>query len=127
MYVCFRGRSFISYLDDLPLLKRRTDLPLRIPIVDKYKVEHSTNTTTTALMSVHMQDMGTVVMGRIESGVIQKASMLMLMPNKVVVVIYRIDTNGVVKKFCVGCRHWWRCLLSCLMMSMYLKHRVERQ
>ena len=33
-----RGPSFISYLDELPSLTRRTDLPLRMPIVDKYKV-----------------------------------------------------------------------------------------
>ncbi|XP_062508744.1 eukaryotic peptide chain release factor GTP-binding subunit ERF3A-like [Corticium candelabrum] len=60
----YRGPSFISYLDELPSLTRRTDLPLRMPIVDKYK------------------DMGTVVLGRVESGVIQKGSTLMLMPNK---------------------------------------------
>lgn len=34
----FRGLPFIPHLDSLPLFNRSTDGPVRLPIVDKYKV-----------------------------------------------------------------------------------------
>lgn len=52
------GLPFIPYLDNLPNFNRSVDGPIRLPIVDKYK------------------DMGTVVLGKLESGSIVKASSL---------------------------------------------------
>lgn len=34
----FRESPFINYLDDFPLIPRDDNGPLRMPIVDKYKV-----------------------------------------------------------------------------------------
>ncbi|KAE8579753.1 hypothetical protein XENTR_v10024168 [Xenopus tropicalis] len=58
------GLPFIPYLDSLPNFNRSVDGPVRLPIVDKYK------------------DMGTVVLGKLESGSICKGQQLTMMPNK---------------------------------------------
>ncbi|ELW67650.1 Eukaryotic peptide chain release factor GTP-binding subunit ERF3A [Tupaia chinensis] len=58
------GLPFIPYLDNLPNFNRSVDGPIRLPIVDKYK------------------DMGTVVLGKLESGSISKGQQLVMMPNK---------------------------------------------
>ncbi|XP_007498677.1 eukaryotic peptide chain release factor GTP-binding subunit ERF3A isoform X2 [Monodelphis domestica] len=58
------GLPFIPYLDNLPNFNRSVDGPIRLPIVDKYK------------------DMGTVVLGKLESGSICKGQQLVMMPNK---------------------------------------------
>uniref|UniRef100_A0A2K5EY15 G1 to S phase transition 1 n=1 Tax=Aotus nancymaae TaxID=37293 RepID=A0A2K5EY15_AOTNA len=58
------GLPFIPYLDNLPNFSRSVDGPIRLPIVDKYK------------------DMGTVVLGKLESGSICKGQQLVMMPNK---------------------------------------------
>ncbi|XP_073399001.1 eukaryotic peptide chain release factor GTP-binding subunit ERF3A isoform X2 [Dendrobates tinctorius] len=58
------GLPFIPYLDHLPNFNRSYDGPVRLPIVDKYK------------------DMGTVVLGKLESGSICKGQQLVMMPNK---------------------------------------------
>ncbi|XP_068100801.1 eukaryotic peptide chain release factor GTP-binding subunit ERF3A isoform X1 [Hyperolius riggenbachi] len=58
------GLPFIPYLDNLPSFNRSMDGPVRLPIVDKYK------------------DMGTVVLGKLESGSICKGQQLVMMPNK---------------------------------------------
>ncbi|XP_047920028.1 eukaryotic peptide chain release factor GTP-binding subunit ERF3A isoform X1 [Anser cygnoides] len=58
------GLPFIPYLDNLPNFNRSADGPIRLPIVDKYK------------------DMGTVVLGKLESGSICKGQQLVMMPNK---------------------------------------------
>ncbi|XP_077002608.1 eukaryotic peptide chain release factor GTP-binding subunit ERF3B [Tamandua tetradactyla] len=60
----YTGLPFISYLDNLPNFNRSIDGPIRLPIVDKYK------------------DMGTVVLGKLESGSIFKGQQLVMMPNK---------------------------------------------
>lgn len=60
----FRGPSFLDYLDVMPIMSRDFDGPFRMPIVDKYN------------------DMGTVVMGKVESGVAAKGKSLVLMPNR---------------------------------------------
>lgn len=60
----YNGLPFIPYLDNLPSFNRSYDGPVRLPIVDKYK------------------DMGTVVLGKLESGSICKGSQLVMMPNK---------------------------------------------
>uniref|UniRef100_A0A673WEM5 G1 to S phase transition 1 n=1 Tax=Salmo trutta TaxID=8032 RepID=A0A673WEM5_SALTR len=59
-----RGLPFIPHLDSLPSFSRITDGPVRLPIVDKYK------------------DMGTVILGKLESGFIAKAQQLVMMPNR---------------------------------------------
>ncbi|XP_010893863.2 eukaryotic peptide chain release factor GTP-binding subunit ERF3A [Esox lucius] len=60
----YTGLPFIPHLDSLPSFSRITDGPVRLPIVDKYK------------------DMGTVVLGKLESGSISKAQQLVMMPNR---------------------------------------------
>ncbi|XP_078519295.1 eukaryotic peptide chain release factor GTP-binding subunit ERF3A isoform X2 [Lissotriton helveticus] len=60
----YSGLPFIPYLDNLPNFNRSVDGPVRLPIVDKYK------------------DMGTVVLGKLESGSICKGQQLVMMPNK---------------------------------------------
>lgn len=61
----YRGSAFIPFIDDLPSMDRNVEGPFIMPIVDKYK------------------DMGTVVMGKVESGVAKKGYNLLVMPNKV--------------------------------------------
>uniref|UniRef100_A0A674CSZ0 G1 to S phase transition 1 n=1 Tax=Salmo trutta TaxID=8032 RepID=A0A674CSZ0_SALTR len=60
----YMGLPFIPHLDSLPSFNRITDGPVRLPIVDKYK------------------DMGTVILGKLESGSIAKAQQLVMMPNR---------------------------------------------
>lgn len=61
----YRGPAFIPFIDELPSLNRKTDGPFIMPIVDKYK------------------DMGTVLMGKVESGTARKGINLLVMPNRV--------------------------------------------
>lgn len=61
----FRGLPFIPFIDNLPSMNRKLDGPFIMPIVDKYK------------------DMGTVVMGKVESGECRKGQNLLIMPNRV--------------------------------------------
>lgn len=68
MYIicsCFRGDPFITFIDNLPSLNRKMDGPFLMPVLEKYK------------------DMGTVVMGKVESGEMRKGQSLLLMPNRV--------------------------------------------
>ncbi|KAG1661481.1 Eukaryotic peptide chain release factor GTP-binding subunit ERF3A [Nymphon striatum] len=60
----YRGPAFIPYIDDLPAMDRSQDGPYRMPIIDRYK------------------DMGTVVLGKVESGNTKKGQQLILMPNR---------------------------------------------
>lgn len=60
----YRGPSFLSYIDSLPPLNRPIEGPFRMPVVDKYK------------------DMGTVVLGKVESGSVKRGHQLLLMPNR---------------------------------------------
>lgn len=60
----YRGPAFIPFIDALPSLNRQYDGPFIMPIVDKYK------------------DMGTVVMGKVESGCARKGQNLLVMPNR---------------------------------------------
>lgn len=61
----YEGPGFIPFIDDLPSLNRNSEGPFIMPIVDKYK------------------DMGTVVMGKVESGIAKKGQNLLVMPNRV--------------------------------------------
>ncbi|KAL4240659.1 Eukaryotic peptide chain release factor GTP-binding subunit ERF3A [Mactra antiquata] len=68
----YRGPSFIQYLDGLPAISRALDKPFRMPIVDRYK------------------DMGTILIGKVESGVCQKNQSVLLMPNRLTVKIMQL-------------------------------------
>jgi peptide chain release factor subunit 3 len=54
-------------LDQIPLVDRKINGPVMMPISEKYK------------------DLGTIVVGKLESGRIKKGDSLLLMPNKVCV------------------------------------------
>ncbi|KAL3876303.1 hypothetical protein ACJMK2_034166 [Sinanodonta woodiana] len=60
----YRGPSLIDYLDSLPPISRAQDQPVRVPIVDRYK------------------DMGSILLGKVESGVVSRNQTLLLMPNR---------------------------------------------
>lgn len=68
----YNGPPLITYLDQLQELNRNADGPVRLPIVDRYK------------------DMGTLVLGKIESGTISRGQVLTLMPNKVQVEVMQL-------------------------------------
>lgn len=55
----------LNYLDNMPLVDRKSNAPLIMPISEKYG------------------DMGSVIVGKVESGRIRKGQNLLLMPNKV--------------------------------------------
>lgn len=61
----YQDIPFISFIDQLPTVHRNIDDRFIMPIVDKYK------------------DMGTVVMGKVESGLAKKGQNLIVMPNRV--------------------------------------------
>ncbi|KAF5369878.1 hypothetical protein D9758_001078 [Tetrapyrgos nigripes] len=60
----WNGSSFLEHLDNMPMVDRKTNAPLMMPVSEKYK------------------DMGTIIVGKIESGHIRKGDELLLMPNK---------------------------------------------
>ncbi|KAL4853614.1 Eukaryotic peptide chain release factor GTP-binding subunit ERF3B [Chlorella vulgaris] len=70
----YNGPALFELLDGIESTGRDPYLPFRMPIMDRYK------------------DMGTVVMGKSEAGVVKKGDSLMVMPNKVpvkVIAVYR--------------------------------------
>jgi len=71
----YTGLPFIPFIDSLPSLNRNADGPFILPIVDKYK------------------DMGTVIMGKVESGEAKKGQSLMLMPNRTNVTVDQLWTD----------------------------------
>uniref|UniRef100_A0A8C6KTJ1 G1 to S phase transition 1, like n=1 Tax=Nothobranchius furzeri TaxID=105023 RepID=A0A8C6KTJ1_NOTFU len=73
----YTGLPFIPHLDSLPNFNRPSDGPVRLPIVDKYK------------------DMGTVILGKLESGSISKAQQLVMMPNRHVVEVLSLLSDDV--------------------------------
>lgn len=58
------GPSLLGHLDTMPMVDRKINAPLMMPVTEKYK------------------DMGTVIVGKIESGHLRKGDTLTLMPNK---------------------------------------------
>ncbi|KAI6213499.1 Tr-type G domain-containing protein [Aphelenchoides besseyi] len=60
----YKGPCFLEFLDTLPVMDRAFDGPVRAIVADKYG------------------DMGTVVIGKIESGIIEKGQSVMVMPNR---------------------------------------------
>ncbi|XP_060749110.1 G1 to S phase transition 1, like isoform X2 [Tachysurus vachellii] len=73
----YTGLPFIPHLDSLPNFTRSSDGPVRLPIVDKYK------------------DMGTVILGKLESGCISKAQQLVMMPNRHTVEVLSLLSDDV--------------------------------
>ncbi|XP_072311696.1 eukaryotic peptide chain release factor GTP-binding subunit ERF3A isoform X1 [Eucyclogobius newberryi] len=73
----YTGFPFIPHLDSLPNFTRSNDGPVRLPIVDKYK------------------DMGTVILGKLESGCISKAQQLVMMPNRHTVEVLSLLSDDV--------------------------------
>ncbi|KAF8974748.1 eukaryotic polypeptide chain release factor 3 [Flammula alnicola] len=71
----FDGPSFLEHLDHMPMVDRKVNAPLMMPVSEKYK------------------DMGTIVVGKIESGRLRKGDSLVLMPNKVPVEVAAIYTE----------------------------------
>ncbi|CCM04045.1 uncharacterized protein FIBRA_06204 [Fibroporia radiculosa] len=68
----YEGPSLLEHLDTMPMVTRKVNAPLMMPISEKYK------------------DMGTVAVGKLESGHMSKGDTLMLMPNKDVVEVAAI-------------------------------------
>ncbi|KAI8073857.1 P-loop containing nucleoside triphosphate hydrolase protein [Gongronella butleri] len=60
----YDGPSLLEYLDSMKTLDRKINAPLMIPIAEKYK------------------DMGTIIVGKIESGHVKCGQKVILMPNK---------------------------------------------
>eukprot|EP00041_Stephanoeca_diplocostata_P042032 m.9957 g.9957 ORF g.9957 m.9957 type:complete len:678 (+) comp7107_c0_seq1:87-2120(+) len=60
----YKGPSLVQFLDELPKIQRHLDLPMRMPVADKYS------------------DMGVYVMGKLISGYCKKGDTFMLMPNR---------------------------------------------
>ncbi|KAI9307525.1 P-loop containing nucleoside triphosphate hydrolase protein [Cunninghamella echinulata] len=60
----YEGPALLEYLDNMKILDRKINAPLMIPVAEKYK------------------DMGTIIVGKIESGHIKKNQAVLLMPNK---------------------------------------------
>ncbi|GJJ07600.1 hypothetical protein Clacol_001803 [Clathrus columnatus] len=58
------GPSLLELLDQMPMVDRKLNAPLMVPVSEKYK------------------DMGTVIVGKIEAGRIRKGDSLLLMPNR---------------------------------------------
>lgn len=73
----YTGLPFIPHLDSLPNFTRSSDGAVRLPIVDKYK------------------DMGTVILGKLESGCISKAQQLVMMPNRHTVEVLSLLSDDV--------------------------------
>jgi len=58
------GPSLLEFLDTMPMVDRKIRAPVMIPVSEKYK------------------DMGTIVVGKLESGRLKKGESLLLMPNR---------------------------------------------
>ena len=73
----FREESFIPYIDDLPELKRNVSGPFMMPIVDKFS------------------DMGTIVIGKVESGDCVKGQTLAIYPNRTEVKVDQLWSDDI--------------------------------
>ncbi|KAJ4299079.1 translation termination factor GTPase eRF3 [Kalmusia sp. IMI 367209] len=60
----YNGPSLLEYLDDMKALERKLNAPFMMPISAKYR------------------DLGTMIEGKIESGVIKKENKYLMMPNR---------------------------------------------
>jgi len=73
----YTGLPFIPYIDSLPTLERHNDGPFMMPIVDKYS------------------EMGTVVIGKVESGQTKKGDILLIMPNRMDVKVDQLWSDDI--------------------------------
>ncbi|VDM36940.1 unnamed protein product [Toxocara canis] len=74
----YTGPCFIDYVDNmLPAMSRDYEGPVRVIIADKYS------------------DMGTIIIGKIESGVIAKGDMVTVMPNRTSVQVIQLWSDDV--------------------------------
>jgi len=71
----YDGPAFLEHLDCMPMVNRQINAPLMMPVSEKYK------------------DMGTIIVGKIESGHLRKGDSLILMPNRDSVEISAIYTE----------------------------------
>lgn len=81
----FSGPSFLEHMDHMPMVDRKINAPLMMPVSEKYK------------------DMGTIIVGKIESGHMRKDDRLVLMPNKdqvEIAAIYNEIEDEVPDAFC---------------------------
>ncbi|EIW61427.1 eukaryotic polypeptide chain release factor 3 [Trametes versicolor FP-101664 SS1] len=69
------GPALLEHLDTMPMVDRKLNAPLMMPVSEKYK------------------DMGTIIVGKIESGHIRKGDSLLLMPNKNIVEVAAIHNE----------------------------------
>lgn len=60
----YDGPSLLEYLDNMSALERKINVPFMMPVNGKYR------------------DMGTIVEGKVESGVVKKGMSLVMMPNR---------------------------------------------
>lgn len=67
----YDGPSLLEYLDNMQTLERKVNAPFMMPVNGKYR------------------EMGTIVEGKIESGVVKKGMSLIMMPNRT-----QIDVSG---------------------------------
>jgi len=68
----YDGLPLIPHLDGIGTVSRNSEGPIRIPIVDRYK------------------DMGTIVLGKVESGLIRRGGLVTMMPNNKIVEIMQL-------------------------------------
>ncbi|KRY76206.1 Eukaryotic peptide chain release factor GTP-binding subunit ERF3B, partial [Trichinella pseudospiralis] len=68
----YSGPTFLEYLDNLPPISRAREGAVRVVLFDKYN------------------DMGTVVMGKVESGSVVKGQSLVVMPNRTPVQVLQL-------------------------------------
>ncbi|KAF2279754.1 uncharacterized protein EI97DRAFT_464945 [Westerdykella ornata] len=82
----YDGPSLLEYLDSMQALERKLNAPFMMPVAAKYK------------------DMGTMIEGKIESGVINKDSKYLLMPNRETVSISALygETEDEIQKAACG-------------------------
>lgn len=73
----YTSDAFIPYIDNLPSLKRNVDGPFMMPIVDKYT------------------DMGTVVIGKVESGECEEGQTLAIYPNRTDVKVDKLWSDDI--------------------------------
>ncbi|KAG9128316.1 translation termination factor GTPase eRF3 [Ceratobasidium sp. 392] len=71
----YNGPTLLGLLDTMPMVDRKINGPVMMPISEKYK------------------DMGTIVVGKLESGRIYKNDALLLMPNKTSVEVAAINNE----------------------------------
>jgi len=73
----YTGESFIPYIDSLPAMKRNVAGPFMMPIVDKFS------------------DMGTILIGKVESGECRKGQTLAIYPNRTEVKVDQLWSDDI--------------------------------